>query len=728
MIRDTLIPCLLLVIGSSTLAAAELQLVPEPREIRRTEAGFLVAQNSAIQLAPALGEEYGFAAQSLQEELAAVTGRSAPLLRREYGKKQEGIFLGSLADPRIRETLRSRGVDPDGIGPEGYALEVTPQQVIVAGADAAGLYYGVQTLRQLFTAEPHPAIPGVRIRDWPSLRYRGMQVDLARGPVPTLAYMKRIIATIAEFKLNQIYMYMEDSFQAPDQPLIGVLSDVFTVDEWKEVVAFARRHHVDVVPAQNLCGHLRKVLRFEQYSEFAERPHGHVVAPDNPKTHAFAKKMLDDLLAIFPGKFYLIGFDETFELGRGQSAQRVRDEGFATVYTDYLLRVRGMLRPKGKEVIFWGDMMMRHPEKLASLPKDLIVMPWSYFPEKSHAPWLDPFVKNGFRILPGCWVGGSGNLMIHDYQQAAKNISGLIDESRKAGTLGISNTVWGDDGEALFAPNWWSLVYGAACSWEPAPADVKRFNEKYDWVFYRNTDSRFADAIWQLGNINEIIRPTGVGRSWGLENFGGTQTDTFWRNPFSAEGREEIQKALPVASKVRQEAEAAYTVFARDAARARRNADTLAFYRFAALRLDALGMRWQYMDEISRRYTTAYSHRNDPDYMLYKFDMYDITGTNGRLQDLRDYTTRLRILYADAFLSENRPTWLPNVLQLYDRQSALWQDRIALFYQATRDFKTRRPIPSPEEIGLLPVEPDQPQAPLLTNDEVPAPRSKPATP
>jgi hexosaminidase len=105
------------------------------------------------------------------------------------------------------------------------------------------------------------------------LLYRATQVDMSRGPVPTLAHLKRIVRTISEFKLNQLYMYMEDSFRLDGQPLMGVLSDTRSREDWKEMVAFAARYHVDIIPAQNSCGHLHKVLRFEQYSGLARISH-----------------------------------------------------------------------------------------------------------------------------------------------------------------------------------------------------------------------------------------------------------------------------------------------------------------------------------------------------------------------------------------------------------------------------------------------------------------------
>jgi hypothetical protein len=110
------------------------------------------------------------------------------------------------------------------------------------------------------------------------------------------------------------------------------------------------------------------------------------------------------------------------------------------------------------------------------------------------------------------------------------------------------------------------------------------------------------------------------------------------------------------------------------------------------------------MEEISRLYANARAHENDKDRRLAGNELEEIEGTNGRLEDLRDYTTRLRELYASAWLAENLPGWLPNMLQLYDRNSQLWQAHIAEFARVREEFASGKPLAPPESLGLWPLE------------------------
>ena len=705
MFMQDLLPGLLLslVLMPARLAAQPPQLIPQPREVKVNTEGFRVSPDLQIILLSPTDEDR-YAAESLQEELHNVTGQTYPIALKGVSAGKTAIFLGRLDQTSMQAMLEARGINSDGIGAQGYVLDVAPGRVFVAGKDSAGLFYGVQTLCQLIVdSGQNTTILGARVRDWPALLYRGTQVDLSRGPVPKLSYLKRIVHTVAEFKLNQLYMYMEDSFRLDGQPLLGVLSDTLSREDWKELIAYAARYHVDIIPAQNSCGHLHKVLRFEQYSGLGERSHGHVLAPGAP-SYAFLQELYGQMVTLFPSAFYHVGCDETWELGRGRSASRVQQEGVGKVYVENLKQVAGILKPYHKQVIFWGDITLEHPEVIKDLPKDLIVASWEYFLHPSYEKWIKPYVEAGLKVIVCPWIANTSQTM-PDCEEAAANIGKFTEDGKRLGAIGVNNTVWNDDGETLYGLNWWGIAYGAACAWEPQTPSVEDFDQQYDWAFYRNnTDHRFIEAIKKLSRLNERLRASGLGDMYG-QRYGGTQNQLFWRDPFSPQGRAELRLALPVAGELRRLAEEAYVTFAASAGQARRNGDTLVNLRFAALRLDALGMRWQYMQEIAERYANALAHQNDKDRKFAWNELIEIESLNGRLEDLRDYTTRLRGLYEELWLSENLPGWLPNILQLYDRQSLLWQEKIEVFKQVHLDFRQRKPLPTAESLGLMQVAP-----------------------
>jgi hexosaminidase len=686
------------------LGAQQPQLVPQPREIRPNNQKFLATGSPQIVLSSANADEDRYAAESLNEELEHVTGHRFPITSSPSPSGSPIIRLARFEDAQAGNLLASTHLDVEGIGEQGYILDVERDRVLVAGKDGPGLFYGVQTLRQLVRPAPGGAeIAGVRVKDWPTLVYRGTQVDMSRGPAPNLNYLKRIVRTIAQFKMNLLFVYLEDTFRLKGQPLVGVLSDTLSPEDWKELVSYARGYHVDIIPATQACGHMHKVMRFEQYSGLAERPHGHVFAADDSQVLAFLNQMYGQMASVFPFSIYNIGCDETYELGKGRSAAQVEKQGYGRVYVDSVTRVHDLVRSFNKQVMFWGDIALEHPEMIKQLPRDLIVASWEYSAHPDYNKWLTPFQGTGTKIFVCPWVGNTSQ-MVPDYEEAAYNIETFLRDGKKAGAIGTDVTVWNDDGESLYGPNWWSIVYGAACAWEPGKTDVANFDGKFDWVFYRNTDHRFTEAIKKLGHLNEVMRGSGSAQAFDM-HYGGTNDALFWRDPFSPAGQADVKKALPVVSEVRRTAEQVYTVLANDAGRAQRNADTLADLQFAALKLDALGMRYQFVQEISERYADALSQAHGQGRRGVASNLSDISSTNGRLQDLRDYTTRLRELYRELWLSENLPSWLPNMLQLYDRNSRLWQDLIAKFAAIRYDLGQGKALPAPESLGLIPVPP-----------------------
>jgi len=694
-----------LLLQTVCLASPQRQLIPQPREVVPKPHSFLLAPNTEVILLPPVSPPDRDASASLLEELDSVTGRRYAVTSVEPPQDRPAILMGRFEQPIMRRLLDAAGISLADVGEQGYVLDVEPKRVLVAGKDGDGLFYGVQTLLQLVAKHNQDAeILGARVRDWPALLYRGTQVEMAYGSVPKPEYIKRIIRTISEFKLNQLNLYFED-FPMEGHPLIGVLDDTISPQQWRELVQYAARYHVDLIPGQNSCGHVHKILRFDKYSPLAERPHGHVLAPGDPEVYSFLGEMIGQLSEIFPSSFYHAGCDETWELGKGRSHARAEQIGLGNVYLEHLQRVNELVRSRQKNAIFWSDIALLHPEVIKSMPRDLIAASWEYVPHTAadyYNRWIRPFQDAGMRVIVCPWVGNT-NLLVPDCEEAAQNIEGFVSAGKKAAVLGMNNTVWNDDGQTVFGPNWWGIVYGAAVGWENGPTPVSDFNAKYDWAFYRSTGRRFVDAMMKLSHTNEILRERGIGQYY-FENYGGTDDEVFWRDLFSPAGHSDALKALPVTAEVRRAAEDAYETFAESAYLAQRNADVLEDLKLAALRVDALAMRYEYLREMSDLYANALA--------LAKTDRGGATGELveigvtfdpvGRLDDLRDYTTRLREIYKARWLDENLPNWLPNVLQLFDQQSLQWHQKMGQVDELLREFESGKPLPPPESLGLLP--------------------------
>jgi hypothetical protein len=691
-------PCILAAL-SVPGRAGDLKLIPEAKEVKLGEGQFTVTVKTRILISTAHADQDRVAAQILAEEIESATGLKIRITTTRSGPGGSGtIYLAhSFDDSKTDARLGSIGLVVDhAFDEQGYVVDVEPNQIIVSAPTGQGLFYGIQTLRQLLVRPSSEAgrtgragFPVVHIRDWPSMQWRGVHDDISRGPVPTLDYMKKQIRTCASFKLNLFSLYIEHVFDYKNNPLIGPKEGALKPDEVRELVAYAERYYVTILPEQQAFGHLHNVLKYEVYNELAETPHGHVLAPVNEKSYELIKSLYAELVPIFPGPLFHIGADETFELGRGQTKSRADEAGLGRVYLEHLKRVAEMMKPYNKRLMFWGDIAIRYPELLNILPKDIIAVAWRYNPAPSFDNLLKPYRDAHLDVFvaPGA---NNWNRIFPNLDAAYINIKNFVRDGQKYEALGMLNTTWDDDGESLFGMTWPALVFGAACSWQAGESSVEKFKSSYDWAFFRSEGGALMEAAGDLSRANSLLASVGLS---------GAYDDQFWLDPFSEAGTRYTQKAQPVAHDLRLAAEHALELLYKNRQGARQNTDTLDYMMLAGIRLDALGMRIQFAAEISRYYWDAYLNMNDGNRV--RRDLAEISNTNGRLEDLREAATRLRALYAELWLKENRPYWLGNVLVRYDTLAGLFQSKINAVQMAVAQYREQSTLPTPQQMGFL---------------------------
>ncbi len=458
--------------NTQTLSSSSetIRVVPQPRELTATGGRFEFTRDARVALADARSEDDRFAAEDFIEDAR----QAASLTLRIAGRRERGsILVGPLDNAAVQSSLRRAGVGaPTNLNEEGYVLVSTPREIVVAGKTAAGTFYGLQTLKQLVRGEGAAAyVPALRIVDYPAMRWRGVFDDINRGPVPTVEYMKRQLRTEAALKLNMHSLNMENIVRFESHPLLGPEGGALTPAEIREVVAYARRYHVELVPQQQTFGHLHKVLSLERYAPLAEAPYGDVLSPQQPETYKLISDWYRELNELFPGRFFHIGEDETFELGEGQSREQVRARGVGAVYFDHLRRVEEILKPYNRRLMFWGDIALNHPDLIGSVPKDLIAMNWAYGAREDFRGRIKPFKDAGLEqfVCPGVQTW---NQIFPNEDAAVKNIVNFVRDGQEAGALGMLNTEWDDDGESLFENAWYGVALGAAASWQPRGASI----------------------------------------------------------------------------------------------------------------------------------------------------------------------------------------------------------------------------------------------------------------
>jgi len=658
--------------------AKNVSVIPQVKNVTAGEGSFSLGKDARVVLADSKSSADQFAAQDFINDVKMTAGVSLSIGR--SGRRE--MLIGRVDSLPVAQALkRINAVAPATLGEEGYVIFATPDQVIVAGNTDAGTFYGLQTLKQLVRGDGASAfIPAVKIVDWPIMRWRGVSDDISRGPVPTVDYIKRQIRTEAYFKMNMHSFYMEHTFSSQSHPLIGPEGGSLTPAEIKDLVAYARQYHVELVPEQQTFGHLHKALRLEKYAELAEIPLGDVLSPQQQASYKLIDDWYKELNELFPSQFFHIGEDETFELGEGQSKAEAQAKGVGAIYFQHLNRVRDLLKPYNRKLMFWGDIALHHPDLIGSIPKDMIVMNWQYGARDEFMTSIKPFQDAGLQqfVCPGAQTW---NQIFPNTESAAKNIINFVRDGQKAGAVGMMNTTWDDDGESLFEMAWYPLALGAAASWQEGTLDRAEFDKNFAWSFYRAESNELLSANLLLGSAS-----------------GGWGDEIFWRDPFTTQFITFARTNGERIKTMRLAVEEAQEKVARNGNQARRNRENLDALTFGARRLDHLGRRYQVMQKFSDQYWDAYLNLGD------RTKVRRLRYYSGAIyNNLREMAEELSIVkegYRKQWLAENRPYWLESVLARYDQMISIWLTKSRQMDETLRKYEATSTLPSPEEFGL----------------------------
>ncbi len=679
---------------------APLHLIPMPREVRQTGS---VTAPQGVRILPAADVDDQFAASDFAQTMAA---RGIPAIIGIAGDASFTVELLRTTSPAAQQRMQAAHVvfDP-AMQAEGYAIITAGNAVTVIGASPEGIFYGLQTLKQMITGGSLLAyLHGAVIRDWPAMRYRGIDDDLSRGPVPTLEFQKHQIQVFAAYKINLYSPYSENTFAFANSPLAAPPGGGLSQTDIATLVAFAKPYHITIVPEQEAFGHLHHLLTWEQYVPLSETPHGFVLAPGQPGSIQLITQWFTQLAQQFPGPFLHIGADETVSLGYGQTQADVQERGLRTVYLDYLHKVNTALAPLHRKLLFWGDIAMKDPTLIAALPPDMqqnmIAVAWEYNPQpKGFARYLTPFSQAGMETWAAPGVN-NWRRVYPNYGMALANIQGFARDGQAVGSTGLLNTVWNDDGEGLFNSDWYGVLFGAAAAWQHGESSIPQFQSSYGAVFHGDPTGNIDEAQRELILAHALLKEQAKA--------GDGSNGLFWMDPWSKDGMVYADKVRPYTHELRLHAERAITLIAQARASADytgiplRETDAIDALDLGARRMDFIGLKFQLADEITAGYNRALAEQEDKSkHEALGNELSEIGGIDGRMQDLRNGYSLLGDLYQQAWLRSNRPYWMHNITAMYNLRTQLWITRSDQFHSAIRQYYDLHTLPSAGvEIGL----------------------------
>ncbi|KAH0791114.1 Beta-hexosaminidase [Histomonas meleagridis] len=351
-----------------------------------------------------------------------------------YDPSQEGLFFISnyLADfirkstfipIKVSNVTNTTGIifkKVTGLEKEEYTLNVDASGVTISASEYNGFFYGVQTLLQLFPVEIFSraytpgitwSVPFIKISDKPRLQWRGFMLDCSRHffDVTTI---KHVLDTMALHKINTFHWHLVDDqgwrIEIKKYPLLtqkGVINDqqpipwhrleydgkpygpyFYTQEEIKEVIAYAKKLCITIVPEIEMPGHAIGAL--SGYPEFCCRGEGDfrpltywggsydVFCPGNDGTIKFLEDILDEVIELFDSEYIHCGGDECRKLRWEECPKcqkRIQDHGLKDVnelQSWFVNEIANYVESKGRHMIGWDEIMQ------GGLPKAASVMSW----------------------------------------------------------------------------------------------------------------------------------------------------------------------------------------------------------------------------------------------------------------------------------------------------------------------------------------------------------------
>lgn len=637
-----------LLITLAAKAGAQPVLLPKPRHMQ-TGKGNLALARLKINIPAGAGKEETFALQQLK------------------------AFFGGKGNLPFSYELKGTG------DKEFYRLSVKTTGVKVTAHGTAGLYYAIQTLRQL-----GPISPEIEIEDEPAIAYRGVMMDFAHGCLPKPDEIKRQIDFLARWKVNQYYFYNEVSMEMKGYESLNI-GAAYTQQQIKDIIAYAKERQMDVVPFVAFYGHLHDLLKREKYASMGIGTYGEELDPRNPDVQQTLKDWIAQYAKLFTSPFVHVGFDETWETNR--IAQDVDSSIHSEqLWLQHLDFVQKEWKKYGRTVLAWTDMNNYYPDIMGKFPKEAIPVIWEYSPDTGNIyHYLSPVLKEKRSFFIQNAVSGWG----HIYPSATYTFDNM-DLTLRAGiehhALGDITSVWTDAVEPFIRPSWLFMAYGCIGAWQGIPPERQQFTENYAALVHPRVATEMRMALDSLAASIETLTAV-LGKN--TSNLPGGTIVESWSNPFgpyyldnSRAHREELKKVR------RQSEEAeAQLVRALDKLSARPNpnannsrtscimpgdnADS-AFIRsllVSAQLVHYTASRFLWAVVICDRWNEAMPGKKKNDFVYYDIGYI----CHGYIQDMMDESGELKDAYASSWLSESKPYRLNTMLGRWNVEYGLWQ-------------------------------------------------------
>ncbi len=371
-----------------------VNLIPYPQKLELNKGSFILSTQTQL-----ISNDKGL----FTNEIAYFQSMITPLLG------------NSLTYQQGKNSIEFDYVDAFKNG-EAYKLTITPDKVKVEASGATGVFYAIQTIRQLLPVQTETAtkingallLPAMQVSDQPAFSWRGSMIDVSRHFF-SIEYLKRHIDRMALYKMNKLHLHLTDDqgwrieikkypeltqngawrtfnnqdtvcmTMAKDNPDMNIDSryiinkdgkqlygGYYTQDQLKDLINYATKHHVEIIPEIDMPGHMLAAIHAYPYlTDMENAGWGKLFStPLNPckdEVYTFVENVLSEIISLFPSSYIHIGADEVDKTAWSHSdlcksfmkEKSIKD--YEELQTYFVHKVANYIQSKGKKVITWDD-------------------------------------------------------------------------------------------------------------------------------------------------------------------------------------------------------------------------------------------------------------------------------------------------------------------------------------------------------------------------------------
>ena len=381
-------------------------IIPFPAHLVPANGDFVINKNTSIVIQYDGFRQDAIALKQLVKEVSGIN-----IVESKKGNKDCIIFK------------KDNSIESD----EGYHLLIAPSEIIISARTSAGLFWGIETIRQLLPVSNSPInelkIPAVEITDQPAFGWRGMHLDVSRHFFP-VDYLKKFIDRMAMYKVNKLHLHLTDdqgwriqikkypqltekgawrTFDVNDSACMKLAKEnpdfdidsahiihrngktlyggFYTQDQMRDVIKYAAARHIEIIPELDMPGHMMAAIKIFPWLSCTGQPgQGKLfsvpLCPCKETTYEFAENVYKEIFALFPSKYVHIGGDEVDKTSWENSAdcknvmQKEDIKNVNELQSYFNKRMEDFFHKNGKQMIAWDDVLE------GGVDSSIIIMYW----------------------------------------------------------------------------------------------------------------------------------------------------------------------------------------------------------------------------------------------------------------------------------------------------------------------------------------------------------------